>query len=531
MRTATIYNFLLEANIMASLAILLMIPIRKFLRKSLGSRIICFAWLLVAIRLLCPLALPNPIIHEIRSPFAPDLAIRPIAGQIKVRVEDAVQAINNWAWNHADDYSESTLVEYTTDLMKAMDRGRAARAMMTVYAAGALGVTGWFIFANIRFRRHLRADRIEALSGEMMVQYERLCEKMHVRPLPIYFVDPLPSACLVGVFRPYIALPLSVSPQTALPVLTHEISHYKNGDHFWALLRLICCILHWFNPLVWLAANFSRTDMELACDERATRPMNSDEKKNYAGVLVLAATRRNAPGMPVLATGMTMTGKRLKTRVKQILEGKPIKMLGIAFIAFSCMLLLCAFATAEAPGILADSPISELGQYPYYYPGKNDPITSAQEAIDRAKALVQRPDIGVNAAATKWSASLMDDEGTFRVVGQKEDGYTIYLIFLADGSLWDIINWGPWESIISQGQTDQSSATDRKAAEEYLLSFMEEMTPGLVDKIKLTFGAETIQDGERYLQYDAYINPALSFTFVLQIEPEIRILLYSPGNG
>ena len=68
MRTATVYNFLIEANIMASLAILLMIPIRKFLRPRLGSRALCFAWLLVAVRLLCPVALPNPWISEIKSP-------------------------------------------------------------------------------------------------------------------------------------------------------------------------------------------------------------------------------------------------------------------------------------------------------------------------------------------------------------------------------------------------------------------------------------------------------------------------------
>ena len=33
MRTATVYNFLLEATLMASIAILLMSPIRLFLRK------------------------------------------------------------------------------------------------------------------------------------------------------------------------------------------------------------------------------------------------------------------------------------------------------------------------------------------------------------------------------------------------------------------------------------------------------------------------------------------------------------------
>ena len=40
MRTATIYNFLLEATLMASIAIVLMIPVRKFLRGPVGLSLI-----------------------------------------------------------------------------------------------------------------------------------------------------------------------------------------------------------------------------------------------------------------------------------------------------------------------------------------------------------------------------------------------------------------------------------------------------------------------------------------------------------
>ena len=75
---------------MASIAILLMIPLRKLLRKQMGNSVICFGWLLIAIRLLCPVSLPNPIIHEIRPANLNDAAIRPIAGQIKVRIVDAI---------------------------------------------------------------------------------------------------------------------------------------------------------------------------------------------------------------------------------------------------------------------------------------------------------------------------------------------------------------------------------------------------------------------------------------------------------
>ena len=48
-----------------------------------------------------------------------------------------------------------------------------------------------------------------------------------MKPVPVYFTDPLPSACLVGVFRPYIALPLTAKPQEAIQVLTHEVCHIK----------------------------------------------------------------------------------------------------------------------------------------------------------------------------------------------------------------------------------------------------------------------------------------------------------------
>ena len=98
MRSAVVFNFLIEANIMASIAILLMIPLRKLLRKQLGSGALCFGWLLVALRLLLPISLVNPLIHEIRSPYADDAGIRPIAGQIKVRAEDAVRGLSNLFW-------------------------------------------------------------------------------------------------------------------------------------------------------------------------------------------------------------------------------------------------------------------------------------------------------------------------------------------------------------------------------------------------------------------------------------------------
>ena len=151
MRTATIYNFLIEANIIAGIAILLMIPVRKFFRKFLGNRAICFAWLLVAIRLLCPLSLPNPLINEIVTPYndQPE-AVRPIAAQFRVRISDALSdATVGTAMNLVErkgitfmEAIQSPEYQAAYRLSGDMDNGRLAKRVMLGYGLGMLAVAG-----------------------------------------------------------------------------------------------------------------------------------------------------------------------------------------------------------------------------------------------------------------------------------------------------------------------------------------------------------------------------------------------------
>ena len=69
MRIMTVFNYLLEATVIGSVIILMVIAVRALLRERLGSRAIHAAWLLVALRLLLPLTLPNPFMDEFR-PFS-----------------------------------------------------------------------------------------------------------------------------------------------------------------------------------------------------------------------------------------------------------------------------------------------------------------------------------------------------------------------------------------------------------------------------------------------------------------------------
>ena len=344
MRSALIYNFLIEANIMASISILLMIPLRKLLRKQVGNTAICFGWLLIAIRLLCPVSLPNPLINEIRPAYLDDAVIRPIAGQIKVRVVDAISDIGLSLFRHGDRQGFKQMQKVAA----GVDYNGYPEILACILIIGMIVIFCWFIFRNIRFRISLRKNRITPISGNLQEMYLTLCKERKVKPVPVYFTDPVPGACLVGVFRPYIVLPVLTAPQDVVTVLTHEICHLKNRDHIWNILRLFCCIIHWFNPLVWIAASMSRSDSELRCDDRVTSSMNEKERKDYAGVLVLAAARKSIPGIGVMATGMTMNGKRLKNRIIAIVQQtKPLRCLTVSFIVLASMCLTVTFCTGE----------------------------------------------------------------------------------------------------------------------------------------------------------------------------------------
>ncbi len=344
MRSAVIYNFLIEANIMASIAILLMILLRKLLRKQLGNSALCFGWLLTAIRLLCPLSLPNPFIHEIRPAYLYDAGIRPIAGQIKIRLVDAIGDLGSIFMRAGNRQAYSEIQKVAA----GVDYNGYPVILAWIWITGCILVLLWFAYKNIRFRKALEKNRIEEISGELKDAYLQLCAERKVKPVPVYFTDPVPGACLVGIRRPYIVLPVITAPQDVKNVLIHEICHLKNRDQLWGVLRLLCCAIHWFNPLVWLAAAMSGTDCELRCDDRVTARMDESGRKDYAGVLVLAATRKSMPGIGVIATGMTMTGKRLKNRVMMILQNrKPIRGFAVTFILLSLVCLAGAFATSE----------------------------------------------------------------------------------------------------------------------------------------------------------------------------------------
>lgn len=287
-------------------------------------------------------------------------------------------------------------------------------------------------------------------------------------------------------------------------MLTHEVCHLKNHDHLWSLLRLVCCTVHWFNPLVWIAADMSRTDTELRCDDRVVKPMNAEQKKAYANILVLAAARRSAPGVAVLATGMTMTGKKLKTRVLTVLKGKePLRWLTVTFCVLASMCLVGAFATSELPEQM-DSDHSVAHHVTDNLPGKVI-IADAPYAAEYATELWQN----VLGGGESESSVRLFEETYFVEATEKGTGVAWYMKLNNKGlvvdygitgsiNFDDVVLIEPEENINYEDQITQAG--------DFMMPLIEQLAPGICN-VTTAVSMEAIQSYKGMYYFNFTLMP------------------------
>ena len=132
----------------------------------------------------------------------------------------------------------------------------------------------------------------------------------------IYQSDYIASPFVIGVFAPKIYLPSSLCGKEQEYILMHEKTHLRRNDHIFRLLAFIALMLHWFNPLVWIAFYLSGKDMEMSCDESVMKRIKEDIRAEYcASLLGLATGRHIVPGT-YLAFGEGDVGSRIRNVMK-----------------------------------------------------------------------------------------------------------------------------------------------------------------------------------------------------------------------
>ena len=154
----------------------------------------------------------------------------------------------------------------------------------------------------------------------------------------IYQSEKVASPFVLGIIRPKIYLPFAIDGQNMEHVIAHEMSHIRRRDHLWKPLGFLILTIHWFNPLMWIGYIFLCRDIELACDEKVIRKLDSDEKANYTQALVACSVGR----LRIAACPLAFGEVGIKERVKSVLNyKKPAFWIIVVAIVASIVTAVC----------------------------------------------------------------------------------------------------------------------------------------------------------------------------------------------
>lgn len=293
----------------ASLVILLVLLFRLFLRKA--PRVFSYAlWAAVLFRLLCPVTVESPV--GIIPSGMPVLLEQRSEVADRLNVADRPGAPDSsGASNISRDPDTLAVAEEAPDTGGITDfqEGRAAQSVTSlagllaiataVWLCGAAGLLLYSLISLFQLQRRLLGAT--PLAGERQV----------------WLADHLSSPFVLGLFRPRIFLPSDLPKEERGYILFHERTHIRRLDPCFRALAWLAAVIHWFNPLVWLAFYLAGKDMEISCDEAVLRNIGRDIRADYSSTLLRLSTGKRLPIGP-LAFG----DGRLQSRIKHVLHYK-----------------------------------------------------------------------------------------------------------------------------------------------------------------------------------------------------------------
>lgn len=206
--------------------------------------------------------------------------------------------------------------------------------------------------------------------------------------------DDVKSPFILGMLRPRIYVPSSMSGQTLEYVISHEMAHVKRGDHWWKPFGYLLLSVYWFNPLCWLAYLLLCRDIEMACDEKVVRGMDNKSKAAYSEALLSCSMPRRAITACPLAFGEVC----VKERVKSVFNyKKPAFWIIIAAIIACIVVAVCFLSTPKSsptPSTSESSPESSTSESSARsLTPKSPPMSFVNMKIVWATASDSRPDI------------------------------------------------------------------------------------------------------------------------------------------
>ncbi|MBR2048259.1 MAG: hypothetical protein IJ960_06635 [Oscillospiraceae bacterium] len=339
-----------EWIVSSSALILGVLALRKALQGRISLRLQYALWLVVLLRLLTPvnlfqssISIQNAVapiqLPPVQMEVTPQSPVSPPAQQAPVVIipQNPVQN-ENVSDTPVQTPDQSPVITPQSD-PTVNEPIEWLRLLTNVWIFGGVAMLSFILGANIQFSRMLSKNRIGL--------------DVPSTPVPVYISTAVKTPCLVGVFRPVIYLTPEVADNPACwdHVICHELTHMDHFDHVFSFLRCLVLSIHWFNPLVWIAARVSKDDCELACDEGTISRLGEGERIPYGQTLIRMTTRSTNP-TDLMIAATTMLGSKSAIRQRITLIAKRPRTIAAALVVcvtVVAVLVGCTFTGAVDP--------------------------------------------------------------------------------------------------------------------------------------------------------------------------------------
>ena len=398
-----LFKVFLSLSFCASPFILLLLLCRPLFKNAFSKRWQYYAWMILLLRLLVPLAPPESPVGALFRAGEQALAQAQSSFPYPGEIEEALleEAPSGLVSPKAESAGQDSAAEGGSF---SQSPGISSRTSPPETSAPALGApwwpglrqlgTGllqhlWLLWLGVAaallvrkitvyqsFCAYIRVGSTEVADIALLERLARLEGQLHVRrPIELSENAQAASPMLLGFFRPCIVLPCARLPQEELDcTLLHELTHYRRRDmlYRWGMQLALC--LHWFNPLVWRMGREVARACELSCDEAVIRAMDVQGRRAYGDTLLRAMQADGPSKSTPAAMALGESAKLMKERLEAIMAFKkrPWWVCGLSILlAFSLALGAAAAGayTGPAAGRKKASPVAlgEEADAKFYY--------------------------------------------------------------------------------------------------------------------------------------------------------------------
>ena len=291
--------------------LVLAVLIFRFVLKKAPKWINVLLWGIVAIRLICPFS------------FESTLSLIPSAETIPLNIgmdttptiNSGISAINN-AVNPIISQSNTPMAGASVNLLQI-----TIGIYEYIWIFGMIALALYTAISYWRLRRKV----------DTAVRYKD----------NIFQSENVSFPFVLGIIKPRIYLPFKMNGQYLEYVVAHEQAHICRKDHWWKPLGFLLLMIHWFNPLMWLAYVLLCRDIELACDEKVIKELGNEQRGDYTQALVACSINRRMIAACPLAFGEVS----VKERVKSVMNYKKPALWVIIIAVIVCVGVAVCFLT------------------------------------------------------------------------------------------------------------------------------------------------------------------------------------------